>query len=40
MLASKLSIFYHIAIVNVEVVKPMSWWKEHAMKFLNVSFLA
>jgi hypothetical protein len=40
MLAFKLSLFCHIAIVNVEVVKPMSLWKEHVMRLLNVSFLA
>jgi len=35
MLASKLFIFCHIAIVNVEAMKPMSWWKEHVVMLIH-----
>jgi len=34
----QLSIFHHFCFKK-EFVKPLTWWKDHANKFLNVTFL-
>jgi hypothetical protein len=35
---SKLSMFCHVIMVE-EVAKPLIWWNESALRFLNVDFL-
>ncbi len=36
----ELFVFHHIAIVNAQAMKPLTCWKEHVERFLNVSFFA
>ncbi len=38
LLVSKLSMFCHVIVVE-EVAKPLIWWNESPLKFLNVDFL-
>jgi hypothetical protein len=40
MLAVKLSISCCTTIMNGKAMKPLSWWKEHAVRFPKLSFLA
>jgi hypothetical protein len=32
--------FCHVVVVEEEVTKMLTWWKENAMKFPNVAFFA
>jgi hypothetical protein len=40
MLTSKLILFNGMIVSKEKVVQPLTWWKEHSMMFLHVSFLA
>jgi hypothetical protein len=33
-------VFCRVVVVEEEVTKKLTWWKENAMKFPNVAFLA
>ncbi len=40
LLVSEFSIFCHVVVLEEEVAKPLTWWKDQANKFPNAAFLA
>ncbi len=39
-LCHEVLVFFGVLVSREEVIKPLTWWKEHASKFLKVVFWA